>query len=221
MINRMSASATEIFAGAIKDYHRGLIVGTQSFGKGTVQELKPLGDGRLKMTSAKFYRVSGKSTQHKGVEPDIWFPKIYKTKDTGESALEGALLWDQIRATRYSAYITLQPIIASLDHAYKKRAASSAGVTYLKQRIHMAETLSERKSLSLNLEERLKEDKAQDREELALENNYRTQSGEEPLTSLDDIDPEGEEIKDILTDQAKYIAADFITLSHKLGYNWQ
>jgi len=221
LINRMSASASEIFAGAIKDYHRGLIVGTQSFGKGTVQELKPLGDGRLKMTSAKFYRISGKSTQHKGVEPDIWFPQIYRTKDTGESALEGALLWDHIDATRYSAYRSLQPMIKPLDDAYKKRAEKSFGIKYLTQRIELAESLSEQKTLSLNLTERLKTDTAFNKEELALENNYRKQKGEKPLTTLDDIDPEKEEIKEILTEQAKYIAADFITLSHKTGYKWQ
>jgi len=221
LINRMSASASEIFAGAIKDYHRGLIVGTQSFGKGTVQELKPLGDGRLKMTSAKFYRISGKSTQHKGVEPDIWFPQIYRTKDTGESALEGALLWDHIDATRYSAYRSLQPMIKPLDDAYKKRAEKSFGIKYLTQRIQLAESLSEEKTLSLNLTERLKTDTAFNKEELALENNYRKQKGEKPLTTLDDIDPEKEEIKEILTEQAKYIAADFITLSHKTGYKWQ
>jgi carboxyl-terminal processing protease len=221
LINRMSASASEIFAGAIKDYHRGLIVGTRSFGKGTVQELKPLGEGRLKMTSAKFYRVSGKSTQHKGVEPDIWFPQIYRTKNTGESALDGALLWDHIDATRYSAYASLQPMIKPLDGAYKKRAEDSFGIKYLSRRIQLAESLSEQKRLSLNLAERLETDSAFNQEELALENNYRKQKGEEPLASLEAIDPEKEEIKEILTDQAEYIAADFITLSRKIGYTWQ
>lgn len=221
LINRMSASASEIFAGAIKDYHRGLIVGTRSFGKGTVQELKPLGDGRLKMTSAKFYRVSGKSTQHKGVEPDIWFPQIYRAKDTGESALDGALLWDHIDATRYSAYISLQPVIKPLENAYKKRAEKSFGIKYLTQRIQLAESLLEQKNLSLNLADRLKTDTTLNNEELALENNYREQKGEKPLASLEDIDPERQEIKEILTDQAEYIAADFITLSRKNGYNWQ
>ncbi|WP_320045111.1 carboxy terminal-processing peptidase [uncultured Desulfobacter sp.] len=221
LINRMSASASEIFAGAIKDYHRGLIVGTRSFGKGTVQELKPLGDGRLKMTSAKFYRVSGKSTQHKGVEPDIWFPQIYRTKDTGESALDGALLWDHIDATRYSAYMPLQPMVKPLADTYKQRAEKSSGIKYLTQRIQLAESLSEQKTLSLNLAERLKTDTAFNQEELDLENNYRKQKGEAPLATLDDIDPEKEEIKQILTDQAEYIAADFITLSHKIGYKWQ
>ncbi|MGD9824217.1 carboxy terminal-processing peptidase [Desulfobacter sp.] len=221
LINRMSASASEIFAGAVKDYHRGLIVGTRSFGKGTVQELKPLGDGRLKMTSAKFYRVSGQSTQHRGVEPDIWFPEIYRPKDTGESALDGALLWDHIDATRYSAYVSLQPVIKPLDDAYKKRAEKSFGIKYLTQRIQLAESLREQKNLSLNLADRLKTDTALNNEELALENNYREQKGEKPLASLEDIDPEREEIKEILTDQAQYIAADFITLSRKNGYNWQ
>nr|WP_319493541.1 carboxy terminal-processing peptidase [uncultured Desulfobacter sp.] len=221
LINRMSASASEIFAGAIKDYHRGLIVGTRSFGKGTVQELKPLGEGRLKMTSAKFYRVSGKSTQHKGVEPDIWFPQIYRTQNTGESALDGALLWDHIEATRYSAYMSLQPMIKPLDDAYKKRVEQSFGIKYLTQRIQLAETLSEQKTLSLNLAERLKTDTAFNQEELTLENSYRKQKGEEPLATLEDIDPEKEEIKEILTDQAEYIAADFITLSRKIGYTWQ
>lgn len=221
LINRMSASASEIFAGAIKDYHRGLIMGTRSFGKGTVQELKPLGDGRLKMTSAKFYRVSGQSTQHKGVEPDIWFPQIYRTQDTGESALDGALLWDHIDATRYSAYTSLQPMIRLLDDAYKKRAETSFGIKYLAQRIQLAESLSEQKKLSLNLGERLKTDADFNQKELALENNYRKQKGEKPLATLDDLDPEKEEIKEILTDQAKYIAADFITLSRKTGYKWQ
>ncbi|WP_321493219.1 carboxy terminal-processing peptidase [uncultured Desulfobacter sp.] len=221
LINRMSASASEIFAGAIKDYHRGLIVGTRSFGKGTVQELKPLGVGKLKMTSAKFYRVSGQSTQHKGVEPDIWFPQIYRTKDTGESALDGALLWDHIDATRYSAYMSLQPMIKPLDEAYKKRAKNSLGIKYLTQRIQLAESLSDQKELSLQLATRLKTDTALNNKELVLENNYRKQKGEPPLASLEDIDPEKEEIKAILTDQAEYIAADFIRLSRDNGYDWQ
>ena len=221
LINRMSASASEIFAGAIKDYHRGLIVGTRSFGKGTVQELKPLGEGKLKMTSAKFYRVSGKSTQHKGVEPDIWFPQIYRAKDAGESALDGALLWDHINPTRYAAYKSLQPLVKPLESAYEKRAEKSFGIKYLTRRIHMAESLSEQKTLSLNLAGRLKTDTALNNEELALENNYRKEKGEPPLASLEEIDPERKEIKEILTDQAKYIAADFITLSRKTGYNWQ
>ncbi len=122
LINRMSASASEIFAGAIKDYHRGIIVGTNSFGKGTVQELKPLGDGKLKLTSAKFYRVSGESTQHMGVAPDLKYPQIYKVEDTGESSLEGALPWDTILKTRYNAYKSLAPVYKILGDEYQKKS---------------------------------------------------------------------------------------------------
>ncbi|MDD9304851.1 MAG: carboxy terminal-processing peptidase [Desulfobacter sp.] len=220
LMNRMSASASEIFAGAIKDYHRGIIVGTRSFGKGTVQELKPLGNGRLKLTSAKFYRVSGKSTQHKGVEPDIWFPKIYKVKETGESALDGALLWDRILSTRYKAYHPLQPLFALLSEQYEIRATKAAGMTYLRQRIDMANSFSDLKALSLNLENRKKMNLEQTARELALENEFRIQKGKEPLDSLKDVDPKIKEFKEILMEQTQFLAADFICLSRQLGYYW-
>jgi carboxyl-terminal processing protease len=111
LINRMTASASEIFAGAIKDYNRGLIVGTRSFGKGTVQEVQPLGDGKLKLTNAKFYRISGESTQHLGVIPDLKYPEIYKVEDTGESSLDGALAWDKTVKTKYTAYRSMYPSV--------------------------------------------------------------------------------------------------------------
>ena len=91
LVNRLSASASEIFAGAMQDYHRALILGGQTFGKGTVQTIQPLNHGELKLTLAKFYRVSGQSTQHQGVIPDITYPDVMDTKDIGESALPAAL----------------------------------------------------------------------------------------------------------------------------------
>src|SRR5690606_10177589 len=96
LVNRLSASASEIFAGAMQDYHRALILGGQTFGKGTVQTIQPLNHGELKLTLAKFYRVSGQSTQHQGVIPDILYPDVMDTKDIGESALPAALPWDSI-----------------------------------------------------------------------------------------------------------------------------
>ena len=87
LVNRLSASASEIFAGAMQDYHRALILGGQTFGKGTVQTIQPLNHGELKLTLAKFYRVSGQSTQHQGVIPDISYPSIVDDKEIGESAL--------------------------------------------------------------------------------------------------------------------------------------
>ena len=87
LVNRLSASASEIFAGAIQDYGRGIVIGSQTFGKGTVQTLVPLNRGQLKITAAKFYRVSGQSTQHQGILPDIVFPEVYDSERVGESSL--------------------------------------------------------------------------------------------------------------------------------------
>ena len=114
MINRLSASASEIFAGAIQDYGRGIIVGEQSFGKGTVQSLVPLQEGQLKITESKFYRVSGGSTQHRGVVPDIDYPSLFDPEKIGESALDNALAWDQIAPTRFNRYNNYDTIIPTL-----------------------------------------------------------------------------------------------------------
>src|SRR5690606_15452226 len=96
LVNRLSASASEIFAGAIQDYGRGLVVGSQTFGTGTVQSLRSLRSGQLKITQAKFYRISGDSTQHKGVIPDISFPSVIDASKIGESALSDSMPWDAI-----------------------------------------------------------------------------------------------------------------------------
>ncbi|MCE7901987.1 MAG: tail-specific protease, partial [Gammaproteobacteria bacterium PRO9] len=111
LVDRFSASASEIFAAAIQDYHRGLVVGQQTFGKGTVQNLYPLDDyarqasdpglGQLTLTMGKFYRVNGGSTQNKGVIPDIVLPSAIDAATVGESNRDRALPWDQIAATDY------------------------------------------------------------------------------------------------------------------------
>lgn len=222
LINRMSASASEIFAGAIQDYNRGILVGTRSFGKGTVQELKPLGEGRLKLTSAKFYRVSGKSTQHKGVEPDIYFPRVYKLEETGESALEGALLWDRIIPTRYNAYRPLSPVIfEALTKEFSYRAGKNPGMVYLKDRINMANQLGDIQRLSLKLAKRIEMDKTHTQKELAMENRFRMYKGKEPLKNMDDDNGTTiKEFNEILMDQTEYVAADYIRLSRQLGYTW-
>ena len=119
MINRLSASASEIFAGAMQDYGRALVVGSQSFGKGTVQDVTGLSAGQLKMTTSKFYRVSGDSTQHRGVLPDIAFPSAYDPEEVGESHQDHALPWDRIRAVPHSSTRELQPLIAPLLDAHR------------------------------------------------------------------------------------------------------
>jgi len=220
MINRMSASASEIFAGAIKDYHRGLIVGTQSFGKGTVQELKPLGKGRLKMTNAKFYRISGQSTQHRGIHPDIQYPRIYKVKETGESAYDGAMPWDRIQPTRYQTYAALSPLLAELTDRYTRRAGTDPGMQFLKKRIALANETASQQLLSLNLKNRKQQDHDLRQKELTLVNAYRTGKGEDPVKDLDDADPGPKEFKEILTEQTEYLAAYFISLSRTNGFSW-
>jgi carboxyl-terminal processing protease len=220
LINRMSASASEIFAGAIKDYNRGIIVGTNSFGKGTVQELKPLGDGKLKLTSAKFYRVSGESTQHMGVVPDLQYPQMYKVKDTGESSLEGALPWDTILKTRYNAYPSLAPVYKILGDEYQARAVDDPGMIYLKKRIELTDQVNAQKTLSLNLERRREKIDLYSRQELENENEYRAALGKKPLASLEDEGIELKASKEIMMEQTQFVMADFITAAARLGYIW-
>ena len=114
MVNRLSASASEIFAGAMQDYGRALIVGEPTFGKGTVQSIQPLNHGELKLTLAKFYRVSGQSTQHRGVVPDIGYPSLLETTDIGESSLPRALPWDTIKPVPYRMESHLESLIEPL-----------------------------------------------------------------------------------------------------------
>jgi len=220
LINRMSASASEIFAGAIKDYNRGIIAGTRSFGKGTVQELQPLGKGKLKLTSAKFYRVSGESTQNLGVVPDIKFPQIYKIEDTGESSLEGALLWDTTSKTDYRPYRKLSDIEKTLMANYMKRAQQDPGITYLDNSIKIASRMNSQTSLPLNLEARKKRKKQFEASEIENENIYLKSLGREPISSLDQKDINISDFKKILLEQTHVVMADFINLAKTYNYSW-
>ncbi|MEQ9005920.1 MAG: carboxy terminal-processing peptidase, partial [Pseudomonadales bacterium] len=132
LVNRLSASASEIFAGAIQDYGRGIIIGSQTFGKGTVQTLIPLNRGQLKITAAKFYRVSGQSTQHQGIIPDIEFPEIYDAERIGESALEDAMPWDMIQPAVFPRSEDLHPLLAELNTRHERRVADDPDFKYLR-----------------------------------------------------------------------------------------
>ncbi len=220
LINRMSASASEIFAGAIKDYQRGVIAGTQSFGKGTVQELKPLGDGKLKLTSAKFYRVSGKSTQHRGVIPHIAFPRVYKPEETGESSLDGALLWDTIPSVPYQAYPSLTPLIEPLAEKYQKRISRDPGMIYLENRLDLTARQDSDAGLSLDIDTRRQKRIDDEKAELDIENQYLAARGKPPIGTLDDQEPILNRYKDILLQQAQWIMADMILLARQQGYAW-
>ncbi len=220
LINRMSASASEIFAGAIKDYHRGIIAGTRSFGKGTVQELKPLGDGKLKLTSAKFYRVSGKSTQHRGVIPDILFPKIYKSEETGESSLDGALPWDTISRVPFRSYRSLTPLYTSLIQKFQQRRLRDPGMIYLEKRLALTSQQKTNIRLPLDIDAR-KQQRIEDQQtELEIENEYLAARGKDPIPTLEDQEPILNRYKEILLQQAEKIMADMILSARQQGYAW-
>ena len=151
LVNRTSASASEIFAGAIQDYQRGIVLGSQTFGKGTVQEIIPMDYGQVKLTRSKFYRISGASTQHRGVMPDIEFPDIYNAyEDIGESSLDGALPWDTVRPVEYRSYHSIQAMLPELRTLHEQRAQTSPDFIYLTDQIERTKELRKREQLSLN-----------------------------------------------------------------------
>ena len=184
LVNRLSASASEIFAGAMQDYHRALIIGGQTFGKGTVQTIQPLNHGELKLTLAKFYRVSGQSTQHQGVLPDVAFPSIIDTKEIGESALPEAMPWDTIKPSIKPASDPFKPYIAQLKADHDARVAKDPEFIYIRDRLALADTLLNQKTVSLNEADRRAEHASIDAKQLALENARRKAKGQEPLKEL-------------------------------------
>ena len=201
LVNRTSASASEIFAGAIQDYQRGVVLGGQTFGKGTVQEIIPMNYGQVKLTRSKFYRVSGESTQHRGVMPDIAFPDVLQTyDDLGESSYDSALPWDTVRPVEYSAYYPIQQYLPQLQELHNERAANSPDFIYLEGQIIRSERYRERTELSLNEEVVKAEREANRREEFEAENMRRFLKGL-PLREWVEADAEDEE-PDLIADAA-------------------
>ncbi|UVK97191.1 carboxy terminal-processing peptidase [Pseudomonas sp. B21-048] len=184
LVNRLSASASEIFAGAMQDYHRALIIGGQTFGKGTVQTIQPLNHGELKLTLAKFYRVSGQSTQHQGVLPDIDYPSIIDTKEIGESALPEAMPWDTIRAAIKPALDPFKPYITQLQSEHDVRTAKDAEFVFIRDKLALAQKLMSEKTVSLNEVDRRAQHADIEAKQLAMENIRRKAKGEEPLKEL-------------------------------------
>ena len=184
LVNRLSASASEIFAGAMQDYHRALIIGGQTFGKGTVQTIQPLNHGELKLTLAKFYRVSGQSTQHQGVLPDIDFPSIIDTKEIGESALPEAMPWDSIRPAIKPAVDPFKPFLAELQARHNARTATDPDFVFTRERLALAQKLMHETTVSLNETQRRAQHAEIEGQQLAMENARRKAKGEEPLKEL-------------------------------------
>jgi len=188
MVNRLSASASEIFAGAIQDYGRGIIIGSQTFGKGTVQTLIPLNRGQLKITAAKFYRVSGQSTQHQGILPDVAFPQLFDSEQIGESSLEDAMPWDMIQPAVYSQRNDLEPLFAELRSRHEARVADNVDFNYFHALASKGKEASARTHLSLNETTRRSEKQEDDQWRLDLENSLRKAHGDELATSLDHLE---------------------------------
>lgn len=207
LVNRLSASASEIFAGAIQDYGRGVIVGSQTFGKGTVQTLIPLNRGQLKITAAKFYRVSGQSTQHQGIIPDVTFPEVYNADEIGESSLEDAMPWDMIQPAIYDESTQLGPLLGELRKRHDLRTADNIDFNYFRSLAAKGKEAAARTHLSLNESERRNEKKSDDDWRLALENNLREAKGKPLAESLDHLE-ELQEAEGESTDHAGIATED-------------
>ncbi len=225
LVNRLSASASEIFAGAMQDYHRALIIGGQTFGKGTVQTIQPLNHGELKLTLAKFYRVSGQSTQHQGVLPDIDYPSIIDTKEIGESALPEAMPWDTIRPVVKPAADPFKPFLAQLKAQHEARSVKDAEFTYIRDRLALTQKLLNEKTVSLNEQDRRARHDEIEAKQLALENIRRKAKGEEPLKELkkedeDALPTEDENTKpedDAYLAETGRILIDYLSASTKVA----
>ncbi|OJT00041.1 carboxy terminal-processing peptidase [Marinobacter nauticus] len=225
LVNRMSASASEIFAGAIQDYGRGLVVGSQTFGKGTVQAVRPLNHGQLKITQSKFYRVSGGSTQHKGVIPDIEIPSRVDTSRIGEDALDHALPWDQIEAVPHTRYFDFSGVIDELRKRHEARFSASPEFSLLEQEIEFLTKQREMTYVSLNMDERKAHHEQIERTRLTIANARRELRGEEPFKTLDeleqwqdeqaaDLDSTDEEL-DFVIREGGHIMADLLELDQR------
>ncbi|MGI9264904.1 MAG: carboxy terminal-processing peptidase [Gammaproteobacteria bacterium] len=220
LVNRYSASASEIFAAAIQDYNRGIVVGQQTFGKGTVQNLYPLDRyapgrdprfGQLTLTIGKYYRVNGGSTQHRGVEPDIELPSSIDSKTVGESSRESALPWDQIKTTEYNADQSLVDAVSLLKENHLQRTDGNADFEYLVAGIEDLNQQRATTSVSLSLDAREREREESQAKQLALANDRRVALGLEPIAGLEEAGDE--EVPDVVLDIAAAIVADMNDLA--------
>lgn len=220
LVNRFSASASEIFAAALQDYARGVIIGQQTFGKGTVQNLYSLdqyvrrpdeaGLGQLTLTIGKYYRVTGESTQHRGVRPDIALPSAIDVELVGESVRETALPWDTIRTTKFQAGAPLDTTISSLMASHNSRSKDDPDFQYLMAGILDVEQIRAQTSVSLNIEDRRAEREDEINRRLARENERRAALQLEPVATMEEL--EALEPPDVHLDEAAAIVTDLAEL---------
>jgi len=220
MVDRYSASASEIFSAAIQDYGRGVIIGEHTFGKGTVQQHRGLGRvydlyekplGSIQYTIAKFYRINGGSTQHRGVLPDIAFPTAINPEDWGESKEENALPWDHIQQAKYTQLNELNKDIEYLSSLYQQRIKDNSEFNYLLEDISIYQAEKDDKTISLNLATRKVEREQRKTKRLVRVNEQLAKLGKEKITDLDDLTDELDDL-DAFLDEAARITFDFVSL---------
>ena len=224
LVDRYSASASEIFAGAIQDYKRGIVVGHRTFGKGTVQRLDDLSAGQIKITESKFYRVSGSSTQAKGIEPDIVLPSTWDVEETGESSLDESLPWDTIRPIRHRIFNLNDFAIQKASENHLDRLSSDPNLQYIQKIRQKYDQRKSKKKLSLNIDERRKDKLDRKSWILNAENSRRNLLNLNSFDTYEDLEAFREDIdadeisleNDLLLNESKNIIIDYLNFSSKL-----
>ena len=221
LVNRNSASASEIFAGAIQDYRRGIIIGEPTFGKGTVQNIIDLNHftdssdedhGRLKATIAQFFRISGGSNQHRGVIPDIIFPTARFGQDYGERVLDNALPWDEVKPLYFMPVSAPVESFARARELHEQRIKENRLMRLLLEDMETAQAMENKKTVSLQESKRKAEREERRLATAELRNEYRVTLGLEPVPA-DAVDIEDEdELEDLdpLLDEAARILFDLV-----------
>ena len=213
LVNRYSASASEIFAGAIQDYQRGLVIGQRTFGKGTVQRIENLSVGQMKITESKFYRITGDSTQSKGIEPDILLPTTRNLDDVGESALPTHLPWDKVKPTRYRMFPLDKNLLEVTKRNNLVRMQSDPNLIYLQDVRKRFDSQNEKKNLSLILNVRKQEQLERKEWYLTTENKRRSALGLASFETYEDLEVFNDtlELDDINT-QSDYLLLESIEI---------
>ena len=216
LVNRYSASASEIFAAAMQDYGRAVILGEQSFGKGTVQQHRSLNHiydlfdkplGHVQYTIQKFYRINGGSTQNLGVVPDLAFPTAVDPSETGESVEDNALPWDSIKAADYQKLYNFSTVLPSLKTKHDQRIAKDMEFGFIQDDIAKYHQEKDINTISLNEKKRIAEQDQEDADRLARLNKRQKAAGEKPFATLDDV-PKDYEAPDAYLEEAVAITSD-------------